>query len=60
MESQFVSKERLAQNPEIFIPENCATLPSWNAHSDKGGVEKRVLFYLASMSEASYRELKEA
>jgi len=60
-ELHFIDRIQLSLHPEIFIPENVASLPNWNTHKEKDdAVEMTVSYFLCRMSEATYRELESA
>lgn len=55
--SQFISRLELAHHPEIFIPENVASLPDWNSHKAKDEFEMRLNQWLYNSSRASLKEM---
>lgn len=49
---EFIDRIQLALHPEIFIPENVASLPNWNTHN-VDEVERRLDFFFERLSAAS-------
>ena len=52
----FIDRLQLAFHPEIFIPENCASLPDWDIYKGKSSIDKtgdQLDLFFKRMSAAS-------